>query len=114
MARSVLARLDDIDLTISGIEAALDGVSFDMFSQSWTLQRAVERGLEIISEASRALPPELKAIAPDLPWADIAGIGNVLRHEYQRIEPLIIWNIVEYRFHELKAAMNQIRAMPDL
>ena len=40
----------------------------------------IERGIEIISEASRRLPHELKARHSDIPWRKVAGIGNVLRH----------------------------------
>lgn len=58
------------------------------------LQRAVERLIEIISEASRSLPDDFKAERPDLPWSDIARIGNRLRHLYESVDGEIIWNIV--------------------
>jgi uncharacterized protein with HEPN domain len=45
---------------------------------------SVGGGLEIISEASRHIPDDLKELAPDIPWRQIAAIGNLLRHEYQR------------------------------
>jgi uncharacterized protein with HEPN domain len=45
------------------------------------MQRAVERGLEIISEASRHVPPDLQAPETEIPWRQIAAIGNLLRHE---------------------------------
>jgi uncharacterized protein with HEPN domain len=59
------------------------------------MQRAVERGLEIISEASRHVPADLKALTPDIPWRQIAAIGNLLRHEYQRADIAATWNIIE-------------------
>ena len=49
------------------------------------LRSAVERGIEIISEASRHLGRDLKAQHKDVRWKDIAGIGNILRHDYQRV-----------------------------
>ena len=91
--RNAQVRLEDIAEAIAGIRAALAGVVFDDFAQCWPLQRAVERGLEIISEASQGLSEANKAAHPSVPWNDIAGIGNILRHEYHRVEPLIIWNI---------------------
>ncbi|HEB79602.1 MAG TPA: DUF86 domain-containing protein [Rhodospirillales bacterium] len=45
------------------------------------MRRAVERGIEIISEASRQIPPEMKSNYPDIHWQEIASIGNLLRHE---------------------------------
>ena len=65
-------------------------------------------GLEIISEASRSLPDDLKSVAPDVPWPAIAAIGNILRHEYQRVEPRIVWNIAEQHLADLKSAAEQM------
>lgn len=106
--RSARVRLEDIDEAIRGIGQALAGADFDSFAASWILQRAVERGLEIISEASRGIPDEHKAAYPDVPWAEIAGIGNILRHEYHRIEPAIIWNVTEVHLPRLAAATRDI------
>jgi uncharacterized protein with HEPN domain len=93
--RKVEARLDDMIEEIAGIRALLQGVSFETYRTTWSLRRATERGLEIVAEASRAIPAELQALQPDIPWRQIAGLGNLLRHGYQRTDPLIIWNIVE-------------------
>ncbi len=72
------------------------------------MQRAVERGLEIISEASRGIPEEQKANHPDVPWAQIAGIGNILRHEYHRVEPVIVLNITQEHLPSLARAVTQM------
>lgn len=53
--------------------------------------RAVVRCLEIISEASRRLPAELKARYPNLPWQDMAGSGNIYRHDYEDILAWRVW-----------------------
>jgi uncharacterized protein with HEPN domain len=53
--------------------------------------RAVVRCLEIISEASRRLPSELKAGHPHIPWQDIAGAGNIYRHDYNQVLTSRIW-----------------------
>jgi len=53
----------------------------------------VERGIEIISEASRHLPDALKARHSEIPWRKVAGVGNVLRHEYERIAPEVLWSV---------------------
>ena len=74
------------------------------------MQRAVERGLEIISEASRSLPDDQKLQHPGVPWTQIAGIGNILRHEYHRVEPTIVWNITKTHMPELARAIQQMLA----
>lgn len=61
-----------------------------MFEADWKLQWIVERGVEIISEASRRLPDALKAAHPEIPWRKIAGVWNVLRHDYNEIAISII------------------------
>jgi len=98
-------RLDDIAAALDGIEQTLAGVDFEMFEQSWSTQRAIERGLEIISEASRGIDGDAKARFSDVPWDQIAGIGNILRHEYHRVEPLIIWNITRTHLSALALAV---------
>lgn len=74
------------------------------------MQRAVGRGLEIISEASRHVPADLKALAPSIPWRQIAAIGNLLRHEYQRADIRATWNIVQEYLPSLAAAIEQLVA----
>jgi uncharacterized protein with HEPN domain len=72
------------------------------------MQRAVERGLEIISEASRHLPADLKSRAPGIPWRQIAAIGNLLRHEYQRADVMATWNIIEQHLPPLAEAIGEL------
>ena len=85
--RSPLLRIRDMLESIRGIERALAGKTIRDYERSWLLRSAVERGIEVISEASRHLGRDLKAQHKDVRWKDIAGIGNILRHDYQRIEP---------------------------
>lgn len=63
--------------------------------------RAIERGIEIISEASRKLPPDFKATHPEIPWREIAGIGNILRHDYGQVDAGIISNIIDEHLEPL-------------
>jgi uncharacterized protein with HEPN domain len=112
-SRSARARLDDMREALDGIRATLEGATFETFAASWQLQRAVERGLEIISEASRSLPDELKQRAPTIPWPAVAAIGNILRHEYQRVEARLVWNITEQHLRPLRAAVDAMSAALD-
>ena len=93
---------------IAGIRALTAGSAFDDFACQWAMQRAVERGLEIVSEASRHVSAELKAFAPDMPWRQIAAIGNLLRHEYQRADPRTTWNIIEEHLPALALAVETL------
>ena len=64
----------------------------------------VERGVEIISEASRHLPDDLKARNPEIPWQKVAGIGNILRHNYESIAAPVLWKLVQADLPALKKA----------
>ncbi|MGO8954392.1 MAG: DUF86 domain-containing protein [Rhodomicrobium sp.] len=93
---------------IQGIEETLAGRNYDDFKREWAIKHAVERGIEIISEASRRLPDEALASEPDLPWKQIKGIGNILRHEYHDISDDIVWDIVLHEIPRLKASVERL------
>ena len=103
--RSPLLRIHDMLESIRGIEKALAGKTIRDYERSWLLRSAVERGIEVISEARRHLGRELKAKHKDVRWKDIAGIGNILRHDYQRVDASIIWKAVEDDLPPLKEAL---------
>jgi uncharacterized protein with HEPN domain len=108
MPRSILLRLTDMRDAIQGITALTSDLSYESFVQNWGAQRAIERGLEIISEASRHVPDDHKALAPGVPWRQIAAIGNLLRHEYQRADSSLIWNIVVEHLPGLAEAVGRM------
>jgi uncharacterized protein with HEPN domain len=74
------------------------------------LRQALERNLEIISEASRRLPAAMKARHPEVPWREIAAIGNILRHEYPAVNRDIVWRIVTQDIRPLAAAVDALLA----
>jgi len=92
--RSLIPRLTDIIEAIERVNSVLADVSLEMFESDWQRQWLVERGIEIISEASRHLPDDLKSRHPEIPWQKVAGIGNILRHSYESIAAPILWKLV--------------------
>jgi uncharacterized protein with HEPN domain len=70
-------------------------LSLEQFEADWQKRWLVERGVEIISEASRHLGADLKARHAEIPWVKVASIGNILRHEYERIAPDILWKLAQ-------------------
>ncbi len=85
--------MTDIIETIERIHSVITKLSLEEFEASWESQWLVQRGVLIISEASRHLSAELKARHPEIPWVKVAGIGSVLRHDYERIAPDVIWKL---------------------
>ena len=63
---------------------------------------AAARALEIISEASRRLSPALKARHPGIPWLDVAGAGNIYRHDYEDVAERYVWSTVHTALPDLQ------------
>jgi uncharacterized protein with HEPN domain len=103
-ARSLVPRLTDIIEAAERIQGILKDISLETFEKDWQRQWLVERGVEIISEASRHLTDDLKARHPEIPWQKVAGIGNVLRHDYERIAAPVIWKLVQADLPALERA----------
>lgn len=112
MARSLDLRLDDMLAAIALIEDVTAGMSFADYRGSLVARYATERAIEIISEASRSLPDSARAQHPSIRWADIAGIGNILRHEYQRVDPFTMWQTFQDHLPSLKEALEALRDGP--
>lgn len=108
MVRKLEHALQDMLQAVERVEEITRERTLSDFETDWQLQWLVQRAIEIISEASRAIPDELKKMIPDIPWDSIKGIGNVLRHEYGGISDPLIWNIVIDELPRLKQALHTI------
>lgn len=93
-------RLRDIVENVDAIESFVAGLDYDEFAKDQKTMYAVVRGLEIISEAARRLPDELKARHRRIDWTAVAAAGNVYRHEYEGVDTELIWQTVK---HDLRA-----------
>ena len=88
------ARLTDVVEAVELIRSELTGMTLQSWESDIRKRWLVERGIEIISEASRHLHDELKRRHPKIPWSKVAPIGNVLRHEYERVAYDVQWRVV--------------------
>jgi uncharacterized protein with HEPN domain len=110
MRRIAIPAIYDIIETIERVQTKMADKNFAEFEADWELRFIVQRAIEIISEATRRIPDELKAIRPEIRWSSIAGIGNVLRHEYHAISNKVVWDVVQAELAPLKAAIEAIAA----
>jgi uncharacterized protein with HEPN domain len=107
------ARLLHIRDEIEGVAAAIEGLTFEQYRTSYVHRRTVERAAQIVSEAVRSLPRELLARYVSIPWTSIIGIGNILRHEYQRLDDAQLWEIATVHLPALKPVIQQMIAQLD-
>ncbi len=90
MGAQVGDRLDHITDAISDIRILLSQKSLADLRRDRFLRAAFERFLKIISEASRHIPEGLVATHPGIPWQRIRGLGNLIRHAYNNIDPKVL------------------------
>lgn len=100
-------RFHDIVEHIDAINDYARGLSKSALKSDKKTIHAIERCLAIISEAAVKLGNDAKAIAPDIPWGEIRGLGNIIRHGYDQVNIETIWDIIEVDLPPLRAACTE-------
>lgn len=93
---------------IDYIENALESMSFEKFVASEHLKRSIVRSLEIIGEAVKNLPRNLRAKYKNFEWRKIAEMRDRLIHKYFGLDYAIVWDVVQHYIPELKKIVMQI------
>jgi uncharacterized protein with HEPN domain len=99
--------LQDILDAITQIKQFTNGLELDTFRADPKSIAAVERKLLLISEAATRLGEQAEVLCPGLPWRDIRGIGNWLRHQYDHVDLATIWRTVANDLAPLETAVRQ-------
>lgn len=87
------------------IERFTIGVPFDQFKTDPMRVAAVERHLQKLSEAAIRLGDQAENLCPGPPWHSIRGIGNWLRHQYDRVDLATVWHTATEELAPLKASV---------
>ncbi|ADW70580.1 HepT-like ribonuclease domain-containing protein [Granulicella tundricola] len=113
-SRSTRRYLNDILKSCDRIREYLDGVTLEDYLSASMRQDAVERQLQILTEAAFRLGDEAARLCPTVDWRSIRGLGNFLRHEYDKITPEIIWGKLHNDLPVLEEAVKvALLANPD-
>ncbi len=83
--------------------AHASGMDEAAFTSDLKTIHAVTRCIEIIGEAARAVPDDVRARAPNVSWAQIVGTRHILAHAYGRVDPAILWALVDHGLAQLEA-----------
>jgi uncharacterized protein with HEPN domain len=93
--------------------AAYTATGRDAFFASKMTRDAVVRNIEIIGEAAKRLPQEVRDRASEIPWKNVAGMRDVIVHDYFAIDDEIVWSVVEKELPKLRSAIARLLAAQD-
>ena len=104
----ILDYLNDILDSIISIKEFLTNVSYDSFQKDKKTQYAVIRALEIIGEASKKIPTEIREVYSDIPWRSMTGMRDKLIHDYFGVDIEVVWNTANDKILSLESEIKGI------
>ena len=108
MPRDCKLYLEDILTSIDKIQKYTKKMSFDKFKINPVVVDAVVRNLEILGEASKNIPADIKNKHKKVEWKKIAGLRDILAHEYFGVDLDVLWDIIQNKLPELKINLKDL------
>lgn len=106
--RDIRDYLNDILTHIALAEKFVEGMSFETFKTDDKTILALTRAIEIVGEATKQIPDDLRALYPDIAWQQITGMRNRLAHVYFGIDLEIVWNATHQELPKLQPVIQAL------
>ena len=108
MAREYEDYLSDLLDAVEKIQFFIKGLDFDNFKKDDRTKFAVIRALEIIGEAAKHIPEEVRIKNPEVPWKEMAGMRDVLAHDYFGIDEETVWLTAKEKTPQLITSIKKV------
>ncbi len=108
MPRNYKQQIDDILQAITFIREYVKGMDYKAFEADRKTQDAVIRNLEVIGEAARILPDEVKDKTAEIEWYKIIALRNILIHEYFGVNLKIVWDVIQNKLDAVETACRKL------
>ncbi|MDZ7830258.1 MAG: DUF86 domain-containing protein [Desulfobacterales bacterium] len=96
--------LDEIDYILSRIS----DMDYESFVRDETIKRAFVRSIEVIGEASKKLPDDIKAMQSDIEWRKVSGMRDRLIHDYFGVDYTIVWDVALNKLPDLRVKLHDL------
>ena len=96
--------LDEIDYILNRIS----NMDYESFVRDETLKRAFVRSVEVIGEASKKLPEDIKAMQPEIEWRKVSGMRDRLIHDYFGVDYTIVWDVASNKLPDLREKLHDL------
>lgn len=108
MSNEFLDYIEDILDAMEKADTLLEGVDYEQFESDFRINYAVVRALEIVGEATKRLPDDLRQKYSEIPWKGIAGMRDRTFHAYDTVDMEIVWEVVKKDIPIIKPQIQQI------
>lgn len=109
MSRDVTLYVDDMIEACQRVVQYSAGLDRDGLNAGTMITDAIVRNLEILGEAAKSVPADVRTREPDIPWRRIAGLRDVLSHAYFSIDLDIVWNVISVEVPNLLPQLRRLR-----